>query len=121
MLPGLNLCSFNKLIPSAEVDVERPLEQLVRDEGDTELRGRATHSGDGALPERAETLLGVDLLYSVSHAVVRCLPAPRNHLQKRVNLIPFSFDCYVMLCQVYSRAVNENQVIINSKNSNHNN
>ena len=71
--------------PAAEVDVERPLQPLVGDEGDAELRRGAAHARNGALPEGAEALLGVDLATSVDDAVVLGLAAPRDDLQPRLD------------------------------------
>ena len=72
-------------IPAAKVDVERPLQVLVRGEGDAELRRGAAHPGNGALPEGLEALLGVDLARSVDDAVVLGLAAPRHDLQPRLD------------------------------------
>ena len=77
----LNCDLYIVCLPSTEVNVEHSLQQLVGDEGDAELRRRATHTRDGALPESAETLLGVNFTRGVDKAVVSRLALPGNNLK----------------------------------------
>merc|ERR1719186_67345 len=70
-----------------EVRVEDSLQQLVRGQGDPELRGGAAHPRHRALPERAEPFLRVDLPGGVQHPVVHSLPRSCLHLKPRLDHI----------------------------------